>query len=100
MNPPFGSDSKMSKTFKSGDHAEWNLEADRVRGTVVKKVVTDVKSKRLHAQCHRKEPLYFIKSVRTGHVAIHKGQHLGFRETLKRQARVANNVTACVADAQ
>jgi hypothetical protein len=31
----------MSKTFKRGDHLEWNSEAGRVRGTVVKKVTFD-----------------------------------------------------------
>lgn len=35
----------MPKTFKRGDHVEWNSEAGRVRGTVVKKVVSDVKFK-------------------------------------------------------
>ncbi len=35
----------MSKTFKRGDHVEWNSEAGRVRGTVVKKVVSEVKFK-------------------------------------------------------
>jgi hypothetical protein len=28
--------------FKRGDHVEWNSEAGRVRGTVMKKVVSDV----------------------------------------------------------
>ena len=31
----------MSETFKRGDHVEWNSEAGRVRGTVMKKVVSD-----------------------------------------------------------
>jgi hypothetical protein len=32
----------MSKRFKRGDHVESNSEASRVRGTVVKNVVSDV----------------------------------------------------------
>ncbi|MGH9739095.1 MAG: HVA1 family protein [Candidatus Acidiferrales bacterium] len=29
----------MSNTFKRGDHVEWNSEAGRVRGTIIKRVV-------------------------------------------------------------
>ena len=28
----------MSKIFKRGDHVEWNSEAGRVRGVIIKKV--------------------------------------------------------------
>jgi Hypervirulence associated proteins TUDOR domain len=63
----------MSKTFKRGDHVEWNSEAGRVRGTVVKKVVSEVKFKGYTHHATKKEPQYFIKSDKTDHVAIHKG---------------------------
>ena len=35
----------MSKTFKRSDHVEWNSEAGRVRGVILKKVVCDVRFK-------------------------------------------------------
>jgi len=35
----------MSKMFKRGDHVEWNSEAGRVRGVILKKVVCDVRFK-------------------------------------------------------
>ena len=66
----------MSKTFKRGDHVEWNSEAGRVRGTVVKKVVSDVRFKGYTHHATKEEPQYFIKSDKTDHVAIHKGSAL------------------------
>ena len=66
----------MRKTFKRGDHVEWNSEAGRVRGTVIKKVVSNVKFKGYTHHATRKEPQYFIKSDKTDHVAIHKGPAL------------------------
>jgi len=32
----------MPKTFQRGDHVDWNSEAGRVRGVIVKKVSSDV----------------------------------------------------------
>jgi Hypervirulence associated proteins TUDOR domain len=66
----------MSKTFKRGDHVEWNSEAGRVRGTVMKKLVSDVKFKGYTHHATKEEPQYFIKSEKTDHVAIHKGSAL------------------------
>jgi hypothetical protein len=66
----------MSNTFKYGDHVEWNSEAGRVRGAVVKKVVSDVKFKGYTHHATKAEPQYFIKSDKTDHVAIHKGSAL------------------------
>ena len=66
----------MSKTFKCGDHVEWNSEAGRVRGVILKKVISDVQYKSYVHHASRVEPQYFIKSDKTDHVAIHKGQAL------------------------
>lgn len=66
----------MSKTFKRGDHVEWNSEAGRVRGIVAKKAVSDVKFKGYTHHATKEEPQYFIKSDKTDHVAIHKGSAL------------------------
>ena len=66
----------MARTFKSGDHVEWNSEAGRVRGVILKKVVSDVRFKGYVHHATRDEPQYFIKSDKTEHIAIHKGSAL------------------------
>jgi hypothetical protein len=77
----------MSKVFKRGDHVAWNSEAGRVRGTVVKKVVSDVKFKGYTHHATKKEPQYFIKSDKTDHVAIHKGSALRLLKLLAQKNR-------------
>ena len=66
----------MTKTFKRGDHVEWNSEAGRVRGVILKKIVSDVRIKGYVHHASKQEPQYFIKSDKTDHVAIHKGEAL------------------------
>jgi hypothetical protein len=77
----------MSKVFKRGDHVAWNSEAGRVRGTVVKKVVSDVKFKGYTHHATKKEPQYFIKRDKTDHVAIHKGSALRLLKLLAQKNR-------------
>jgi hypothetical protein len=66
----------MSKTFKRGDHVEWNSEAGRVRGTIIKRVVSDTRFKGYVHHASKDEPQYLIKSNKTDHIAIHKGKAL------------------------
>ncbi len=66
----------MPKTFKRGDHVEWNSEAGLVRGIVMKKVVSHVTFKGYTHHATKEEPQYFIKSDKTDHIAIHKGAAL------------------------
>ena len=66
----------MSKTFKRGDHVEWNSEAGRVRGVIIKKVVSNIRIKGYVHHASREEPQYLIQSDKTDHVAIHKGKAL------------------------
>jgi hypothetical protein len=66
----------MPKTFKRGDHVEWNSEAGRVRGVIVKKVISKVLFKGYMHHASRDEPQYIIESDTTDHVAIHKGRAL------------------------
>jgi hypothetical protein len=78
----------MSKTFKRGDHVEWNSEAGRVRGLITKKVVSDVNFKGYTHHATKEEPQYFIKSDKTDHVAIHKGSALRrLKSSLKNKAK-------------
>jgi hypothetical protein len=53
----------MAKTFKRGDLVGWNSEAGRVRGVIVKKLVSNI---RLYGYVHHAsnaEPQYVINSV-------------------------------------
>ena len=66
----------MAKSFKVGDHVEWNSEAGLVRGVIKEKLVSDVT---VHGYVHhasKEEPQYRIASDKTDHVAIHKGSAL------------------------
>jgi hypothetical protein len=74
----------MTKTFKRGDHVAWNSEAGRVRGTIIKKAVSDVKFKGYTHHASKEEPQYLIKSDKTDHIAIHKGPALRLLKTPKR----------------
>ncbi len=77
----------MSTTFKRGDHVEWNSEAGRVRGIIVKKVVSEVKFKGYTHHATKEEPQYFIKSDKSDHVAIHKGAALRLLSRLRPQKK-------------
>jgi hypothetical protein len=66
----------MAETFKRGEHVSWNSEAGRVRGVVLKKVVSNFLFKGYVHHASRREPQYLIRSDKTDHVAIHKGQAL------------------------
>ena len=60
------------KTFKKGDHVEWNSEAGRVRGRIIRKVTSRIKFKGYTVHASKQEPQYEIKSDKTDHVALHK----------------------------
>ena len=66
----------MAKTYKRGDHVSWNSEAGRVRGVVLKKVISDFLFKGYVHHASRSEPQYLIRSDKTDHMAIHKAQAL------------------------
>ncbi|MGB6788105.1 MAG: DUF2945 domain-containing protein [Candidatus Acidiferrales bacterium] len=81
----------MSKAFKRGDHVEWNSEAGRVRGVILKKVVFTIRFKGYLHHASKDEPQYIIKSDKTDHIAIHKGKALKRFETVTRGARVRSS---------
>lgn len=64
---------RKQKTFKHGEHVEWSSEAGRVRGIIMKKVVSEVCFKGYVHHASRDQPQYLIKSEKTDHIAIHKG---------------------------
>ena len=79
----------MPKIFKRGDHVEWNSEAGRVRGVIVKKVISDTRIKGYVHHASRDEPQYLIQSDKTDHVAIHKGGALKHIQAQKKKPEKA-----------
>lgn len=67
---------KMPKTFKIGDHVQWNSEAGLVSGVIFKKVISDTRFKGYVHHASPEAPQYLIKSDKTPHIAIHKGTAL------------------------
>ncbi|HKV29103.1 MAG TPA: DUF2945 domain-containing protein [Candidatus Acidoferrales bacterium] len=68
----------MSKTFKRGDHVEWNSEAGRVRGVIVKKVVSDVKFKGYTHTPPKKNPSISSRAIKPITSQFTKAPHFGF----------------------
>lgn len=62
--------------FEKGDHVTWNSEAGRVSGVVMKKHTSDVEYKGHIRRCTPEDPQYEIRSDKTDHVAMHKGDAL------------------------
>ena len=75
----------MPKIFKRGDHVEWNSEAGRVRGVILRKLTADYRYKGYVHRASKEEPQYLIKSDKTDHLAMHKGAALKrIRKTKKK----------------
>ena len=66
----------MGKRFKVGDHVTWNSEAGHVSGTIIKVHTKNVAYKGYTHHASEDDPQYEIKSGKTDHVAMHKGQAL------------------------
>src|SRR5450631_4485684 len=66
----------MARTFRRGDHVEWNSEAGLVRGTIQKVVTSEITFKGYQRHASKQEPQYVIKSDKTDHLAMHKGSAL------------------------
>ena len=66
----------MTKRFAVGDHVRWNSEAGQVQGTITKVHTKDVDYKGHTRRCSEEDPQYEIKSDKTDHVAMHKGDAL------------------------
>ena len=82
----------MAKTFKPGDHVVWNSEAGRVRGSIVKKVISDMKFKGYTHHATKEEPQYLIKSDKTDHLAMHKGSALRLLKSPRKRTGVRQNM--------
>ena len=66
----------MKHEFKVGDHVEWNSEGGLARGTIKKKIISEITFKGYTVHASKEEPQYLIKSNKTDHMAMHKGTAL------------------------
>jgi hypothetical protein len=66
----------MTSAFKVGDHVEWKSEAGRVRGTIKKRITSEIEFKGYTVHASKEEPQFLIKSDKTDHMAMHKGSAL------------------------
>ena len=66
----------MKYPFKTGDKVSWNSEAGRVSGTVIKIHTKDFNYKGYTHHASEDDPQYEIKSSKTDHIAVHKGDAL------------------------
>ncbi|MGB7160138.1 MAG: DUF2945 domain-containing protein [Tepidisphaeraceae bacterium] len=66
----------MARELAVGDQVEWNSEAGRVRGTIKKKIASEIQFKGYTVHASKDEPQYLIKSDKTDHMAMHKGSAL------------------------
>ena len=64
------------KRFKVGDHVTWNSEAGLVSGNIIKVHTKNFDNKGYTHHASEDDPQYEIKSSKTDHVAMHKGQAL------------------------
>lgn len=66
----------MTKQFKVGDRVRWNSEAGQVSGAIVKKHARDTEYHGHKRHCTKDDPQYEIRSDKTDHIAMHKGDAL------------------------
>lgn len=66
----------MKNNFKAGDLVEWNSEAGLVRGIIKKKIIKEITFKGYTVHATKEEPQYLIQSIKTDHLAMHKGSAL------------------------
>ena len=64
------------KTFKKGDHVEWDASQGAVQGTVEKKLTDQMKIKGHEVKASEENPEYLVKSDKTGAEAAHKPDEL------------------------
>ncbi len=66
----------MTQKFSVGDHVDWNSEVGHVQGKITKVHTKDVEFKGRTRRCSADDPQYEIKSDKTDHLAMHKGEAL------------------------
>jgi hypothetical protein len=64
------------RKLRVGDRVRWNSEAGYVTGKITKVHRHDVNWKGYRHHCSPDDPQYEIKSDKTDHVALHRGEAL------------------------
>ena len=64
----------IAERFKVGDLVTWNSETGRVSGIFIEVRAIDVDYKGHTRYASEDDPQYEIKSTKTDHIAMHKGQ--------------------------
>src|SRR4029079_16718805 len=80
MQAPLSKSARIEMTLmtklKIGDRVTWNSEAGYVSGTIIKVHTRDVDYKGYVHHASTDDPQYGIKSSKTDHIAMHKGDAL------------------------
>ena len=71
----------MAAKFKVGNHVSWNSEAGHVTGKIIKVHTRDADYKGFTHHASPDDPQYEIKSDKTDHIAMHKGEALKMTHT-------------------
>jgi Hypervirulence associated proteins TUDOR domain len=71
----------MTHDFKVGDHVEWNSEAGRVRGTIKKKITSEITFKGYTVHASKEKPQYLIQ------VSPRENSFIGLRVTEQPDAK-------------
>ena len=66
----------MTEPFRVGDRVQWNSEAGRVSGTIIRIHTTNFDYKGYTHHASPDVPQYEIQSLKTDHIAAHKGAAL------------------------
>jgi hypothetical protein len=66
----------VTNNFKVGDRVNWNSEAGRVSGTIIRVHTRNFEVNGYTHHASAEAPQYEIKSSKTKHIAFHKGSAL------------------------
>jgi Hypervirulence associated proteins TUDOR domain len=66
----------MKQRFKVGERVIWNSEAGRVRGMIIRVHTKNLDYKGYTHHASEDDAQYEIKSDKTDHVALHRGEAL------------------------
>lgn len=65
-----------TKTFKAGDHVEWDTSQGKTSGHVKKKLTSPMKIKSHEVKASKDNPQYLVESEKSGEPAAHKPSEL------------------------
>jgi hypothetical protein len=66
----------MLHRFKIGDKVGWHIEFGPASGTIIRVLTRDTEYNGQIRHCSEADPQYEIRSLKTDHMAMHKGPAL------------------------